>query len=109
LHAFEAGVRSWARVRLLPRRATPEDGAERLERAAGLTVRQLAASLRAEVAGASTAQVATPDDDAIDGEPAVRFRIAGPPRGGGGRGGAPARGPPAGGGARSSPCGKRPR
>jgi hypothetical protein len=81
--AFEAGVLSWAHARLLTRVATPEDAAARVEGAAGMTVRDLAASLRTpagQTAEAPTRVAEAGDDDAIDGGPAVRFRVACPQR-----------------------------
>ncbi len=132
--AFETGRLSWAHVRLLTRVAEPEDAAAWVERAAGCTVRLLAAQLRAarraadagDAAGsddsaavangpaaiATGAAAADPgpaaaatgpaaaatgpaaaaserngeltadplDDDTIDGEPPVRFRVACPQR-----------------------------
>ena len=72
--AFETGVLSWAHVRLLTRMATPDDAAAWVERAAGLTVRELAALVH------SARDVARDDDEAIDGEPAMRFRVACPRR-----------------------------
>jgi hypothetical protein len=72
--AFETGVLSWAHVRLLTRMATPDNAAAWVERAAGLTVRELAALVH------SARDVARDDDEAIDGEPAMRFRVACPRR-----------------------------
>lgn len=76
-HAFDAGVLSWAHLRLLTRVATPDDAAAWVARASGLTVRALEAQLRA--AGQAAAVAAT-DEEAIDGEPVVHVRVACPRR-----------------------------
>jgi len=65
--AFAEGALSWSHVRLLASIATPDDEAEWVARARTLSVRALAAPR-------------DPDDEAIDGEPSVRFRLRCPRR-----------------------------
>ncbi len=80
---FELGVLSWAHVRLLTRIASSEDAAAWVEQASGLTVRELARRLSTtdHTAKAAAGPAAVPpDDDAIDGEPAVPFRVSCPRR-----------------------------
>jgi hypothetical protein len=82
--AFESGALSWAHVRLLTRIATSDDATAWVEIASGLTVRELAERLRAsgQTAEAPTGPAAVPpdDDNAVDGEPALRIRISCPHR-----------------------------
>jgi hypothetical protein len=77
--AFEAGALSWAHVRLLTRVAAPEDAATWVEETSGLTVRELENRLRA-TGDTGEATTDPPNDDAIDGEPAVPLRVPCPRR-----------------------------
>jgi hypothetical protein len=74
--AFDRGELSWSHVRLLVAAATPETETAWIERARGNTVRGLRAAI-----GGGAANVCVPDeDDAVDGEPRVRFWLRCPRR-----------------------------
>jgi hypothetical protein len=75
-NAFEAGVLSWAHVRVLTRVATADDVPAWVQRASELTVRELSALLPA----GGARDPAGVDDDTIDGEPTARFHVACPRR-----------------------------
>jgi hypothetical protein len=74
--AFEAGLLSWAHIRVLTRVATADDARAWLQRASELTVRELTALVR-QAAPREPDEV---DDDTIDGEPTARFHVTCPRR-----------------------------
>ncbi len=78
--AFDRAELSWAQVRVLAAVATAETEAAWLARARHATARELEALARS--ASADSVSEADPDaeDGAIDGEPAVRFRLTCPAR-----------------------------
>src|SRR5207249_2897617 len=71
--AFAEGVLSWSHVRLLASVATPDNAAAWLARAQGETVRGLEAAIASARGTASD-----PDEDTVDGEPRMRFRLGCP-------------------------------